>query len=127
MVIDDSRCNDINDKRYKDYGQKGITVCQKWLKFENFLKDMDERPLGHTIDRKNNNKGYYKRNCRWATPKQQQRNRQNNKIITHNNKTQLLVEWSEETGISYDTLYARIYRLSWSIKKALTTLVRITK
>ena len=70
-----SRCKNKNIPRYKDYGGRGIKVCKRWLKFENFYKDMKERPEGLSIDRKDNNKGYYKSNCRWATAKEQQNNK----------------------------------------------------
>jgi hypothetical protein len=73
------RCNNPNNKDYKDYGGRGIVVCKRWLKFENFLKDMGEVPFGLTLDRINNDKNYYKKNCRWATWNQQANNRRNNK------------------------------------------------
>ena len=66
------RCRNKNHPQYKDYGGRGITVCQRWLKsFCAFLADMRKRPDGKTIDRIDNDKGYCKENCRWATKKQQ--------------------------------------------------------
>lgn len=70
-----SRCLDSNDPHYPDYGGRGIKICKRWLKFENFLEDMGKRPEGKTLDRKNNDKGYSKSNCRWASPKEQANNR----------------------------------------------------
>lgn len=70
-----TRCLNPKRERYKDYGGRGITVCKRWLKFENFLADMGERPEGLTLDRRNNNRGYSKANCRWATRSEQARNR----------------------------------------------------
>jgi hypothetical protein len=70
-----NRCNNPRAPRYKDYGGRGIAVCKRWDKFQNFLADMGERPPGTTLDRKNNDRGYSKRNCRWATPAEQSSNK----------------------------------------------------
>jgi hypothetical protein len=69
------RCYDPNSPRWKDYGARGITVCDRWRKFESFLADMGERPGGKTLDRKENDGNYEPLNCQWATPKQQVENR----------------------------------------------------
>lgn len=116
------RCNNKNNPKYNIYGGRGITVCEQWKQFINFLNDMGEAPKGYQIDRINNDKGYYKRNCRWRTPKQQARNRSNNRLITHDGKTQCLSEWAEETGINRETISSRIKR-GLSIKESLTTMV----
>lgn len=73
------RCNDPNYHAYKWYGGRGIKVCERWLKFKNFFADMGERPKGMTLDRVNNDFGYFPINCRWATPSQQAKNRRQNK------------------------------------------------
>lgn len=119
------RCNDPNNKEYKNYGARGIKVCKKWNKFKNFLKDMGEPPSSkHKIDRIDNNKGYYKSNCRWATQREQARNTRRNRLLTFKNKTQLMIEWSEEMNIQYKVLSDRINKLKWSVEKALTEPVR---
>jgi hypothetical protein len=69
------RCADQTHKQWNDYGGRGIKVCRRWHKFENFLSDMGPRPLGLFLDRKDNDKGYWKHNCRWVTPKTSANNR----------------------------------------------------
>lgn len=69
------RCNNPKSTSYPHYGARGITVCERWLKFENFLADMGERPEGTTIDREDGSGNYEPGNCRWATKEQQSANR----------------------------------------------------
>lgn len=119
------RCGNLNHKQWKNYGGRGITVCERWLKFPNFLEDIGRNwKLGLTLERKDNNKGYYKENCRWATIKQQARNRRNNRLISYNGKTQCLAAWSEEYNILSSTLWARLYKYGWLMEKAITTPIR---
>lgn len=111
------------NKNRENYGGRGITVCSRWLRFEEFIKDMGTRPSkNHSIDRIDNDKGYFKENCKWATWKEQSRNKRNNVNITYQGKTQCLPDWAEELGISKSTLQSRINRSNWPIERAFTTL-----
>jgi len=76
-----ARCYNPRNKEYKNYGGRGIKFCERWEKFKNFLADMGQRPSGLTLDRINNDKGYSKKNCRWATRKEQANNRRNDNMI----------------------------------------------
>lgn len=122
-----TRCTNKNRKDYKYYRKRGIIVCKRWANkkngFQNFLEDMGKRPKGKSLDRIDNNLGYYKENCRWASPKEQVRNRQSNRIETFNGKTQCRSAWAEEYSVSYWTLRARLDS-GMSIEEALTKPVR---
>jgi len=102
------RCLNPSSREYKHYGGRGITVCDRWMKFENFYGDMGEKPNGTSIDRIDNNKGYSPDNCRWATQKEQTRNQRTNRIIKYEGKEQCLAVWAEELGIKYTTLWHRL-------------------
>jgi len=117
-----ARCLNSNDPRYADYGGRGITICDAWLNSANFISDMGLKPYGFQLERKDNNKGYYKENCIWATVKAQANNRRSNLNLTHNGITQTLQQWSEQLSINNRTLATRLRR-GWSIKRALTTRV----
>jgi hypothetical protein len=116
------RCLNKGLRIYQKYGGKGITVCERWLNsFEAFLGDMGERPAGTTLDRYPDNNGNYEPgNCRWATSKQQNRNRNSVRRITAFGKTMTFYEWAEETGLSSDCLRQRIIYRNWTPEKALT-------
>ena len=87
------RCTNQNNTHYKDYGGRGITVCDRWRNFINFYTDMGCRPEGKTIDRINNNGNYEKSNCRWATRAEQSQNQRMKK----NNKTGVTgVSWNKQ-------------------------------
>lgn len=106
-----SRCNNPKDPSYKSYGGKGLTVCAEWNdSFENFYEWSIKNGYedGLTIDRINNSKGYFPENCRYVTYKEQNRNVCRNHLIAFNGKTQCLVDWANELGLSKSCLQGRI-------------------
>lgn len=115
------RCNNPKHTAYKYYGGRGISICKRWRKFENFLADMGEVPKHHTLDRVDNSKGYTKSNCRWATRKTQSSNIRSNRRLTYKRQTKTMAEWSEVLNIPYYTLSYRLNRRKWSVEEAFTT------
>jgi hypothetical protein len=115
------RCTNPNSNRFAAYGARGIKVCPRWSSYGAFLADMGPRPSGMTLDRRDGTKGYSPLNCRWATPQEQARNRSDNLVITLEGKRRCLAEWSELTGIHYQTLWNRLNKHGWTPEEALTT------
>jgi len=112
------RCTNPNFKQWKDYGGRGITVCEEWRDFSNFLSDMGHPPEGFTIDRIDNNLGYNKDNCRWVSRKEQQRNRRNSHKITIDGREKSMIDWAEEFGILIGSVHNRLQR-GWTELEAL--------
>lgn len=116
-----SRCTP-GHRQYKDYGGRGILVCERWNKYENFLEDMGRAPSKqHSIERRKNNEGYNSDNCYWGTKKEQALNRRNVKQYEYKGILKNLEEWSKETGIHRKLLWDRIEGKKWDIERALTT------
>lgn len=86
----------------------GVTICARWNDFEKFLEDMGDRPVGTTLDRIDNSRGYEPANCRWVTKQQQSANRRTVRNITFADQTKCVAEWAREFGIHEDTLRARL-------------------
>lgn len=116
------RCYNKKTSDWYLYGGRGIKVCDRWrYSFENFFEDMGSTyKEGLTIDRKDNDGNYEPENCRWATQKQQQRNKRNSHNITFNGKTQCIAAWAEELGIKVSTLGMRITKYGWSVEESLS-------
>jgi hypothetical protein len=96
-----------------------VPVDPRWQSFIAFVADMGDRPPGMTLDRENNDLGYMKSNCRWATRKTQIDNRTNTKMLTLGDRTQSMADWAGELGISYGALTMRLDR-GWPLERALT-------
>lgn len=114
------RVNDPRCRSYRYYGAKGITICERWTLFENFLADMGRRPEGMTIERIDSNKGYEPSNCKWDTIQNQSRNRKSTVWLTFQGKTLCMLDWARRQGLNVRTLQSRLKR-GWSVEKALTT------
>lgn len=117
------RCLDTRNKAYPRYGGRGITICPKWLdSFETFHADMGDKPSRHhQIERIDNNDGYYKANCRWATALEQGKNKRNNVHLTLNGVTRILSEWSRITGIDATKIRYRM-KAGWTDEEALSSI-----
>ena len=115
-----NRCTNPNSDGFPQYGGRGIKVCDRWAKFENFLADMGDRPGGCTIDRIDVNGDYTPNNCRWAVADTQNNNRRNTLHLTHNGVTKPLQHWAREIGMAPRTLRSRIFVQGWSVDSAIT-------
>ena len=103
-----ARCSDPEDKDYASYGGRGVLVCAEWLDVANFVRDMGEKPTGLSLDRINNDDGYCRSNCRWATPTEQGSNKlYNNNVVIHG-ETLCLAAASRKYGIPESTLRNRL-------------------
>jgi hypothetical protein len=106
-------------KPVKNYGARGIKVCVRWRKFENFYADMGPRPSPkHSIDRIDNDGNYEPSNCRWATRSEQAFNRRARSAITFAGRTQSMAQWAREVGIPRVTLFQRLQK-GWPLEKAI--------
>lgn len=112
------RCLNKNDRNYKNYGGRGITMCERWLEFQNFLEDMGERPDGKSLDRIDNNGNYCKENCKWSTRKEQNNNSRHNTYFTKDGETLSLKEWSDKLNIPYSRIIYRIMN-GWTYEQAI--------
>lgn len=129
------RCYNPNNKAYKNYGGRGITMCDEWLNdYATFRSwaiangyDENAKYGDCTLDRIDVNGPYCPDNCRWANAVEQQNNTRKNHYITYNGATKSIAEWARETGIADDTIYQRIGKLGWDPIKAITKPMRKVK
>jgi hypothetical protein len=104
------RCRNPNNRQWKDYGGRGIAVCDRWESFHAFVEDMGERPKGYSLDRIDNDRGYGPDNCRWASRKQQQRNQRRAVYVEVEGKKYRAIDLAEKAGVKTDTVVARAAR-----------------
>jgi hypothetical protein len=120
-----SRCLNPKDKRFADYGGRGIAVCDRWVdSFDAFMLDMGPRPDGHSIERVDNDKGYCPENCLWADRKTQMNNRSACVYISFCGETLTVAQWSEKLGVKPSTIRVRLKR-GWSTERALAEHVHV--
>ncbi len=117
------RCRNPNVALWPLYGGRGIKVCNRWKKFENFYADMGARPDGLELDRRDSNGNYEPNNCRWTTRYEQTRNTRRNRLLTYQGKTKTLTDWAVALGINPITMRYRV-RAGWDVERAFTQPVR---
>lgn len=115
-----TRCTNPNVKSYRDYGARGVCICDRWKEFENFLADMGERPPGTTLDREDNSKGYEPSNCRWATRVEQNSNTRANRRVQFNGEFLTQAEFARRIGISQGAVSRRMLA-GWTTEQIATT------
>ncbi len=115
------RCKKRSGKTYKNYGKRGIRVCERWRDFRNFLSDMGRKPtLLHSIERKDVNGNYEPDNCKWATQSEQARNKRNNVKFDFFGERLTIVDLAKRCSIPYPTLYQRLRVSNWDLAKAMS-------
>jgi len=116
-----ARCLNTTNENYAYYGGRGITICERWLKFDNFLLDMGRCPDGYSLDRIDNSRGYEPSNCRWASKAQQMNNTRATTYLTINGRTDTTASWAAAHNISLRVVRRRL-DLGWSPEDAIKPL-----
>ena len=115
------RCDNQKNPAYANYGGRGISVCERWSEsFEDWKDDMGPRPAGLTLERIDNDCDYEPGNCKWASRKDQARNRRTTRLLTLDGRTMPALDWAREFGVDPATMAQRLQR-GWTLRKALTT------
>lgn len=114
------RCTNPNHTAYRNYGGRGVSVCERWRSYENFFADMGPRPDGMTLDRIDNELSYSPTNCRWATRGEQNSNKSNNRLLHHDGIQLSIAQWAARKNLRPYTLYSRLRR-GWSPAEAIET------
>lgn len=122
------RCTNPKTTNYANYGGRGISVCEEWRSFDIFYRDMGTRPsLAHSLERRNNEAGYNKSNCYWATAKQQSRNMRRNVIIEFGGRSMCVAEAAERACLPYSAVYQRLFVYGWDVRRALTAPIQMQR
>jgi hypothetical protein len=122
-----ARCTDPESKNFKNYGARGITICDRWNEFKNFMLDMGRKPHPrHTIERDDVNGNYEPANCRWIARKDQGRNKRNSVFVTYQGKRLLLIDLVEDLGLSRSIVYGRL-KAGWTLAQAIALPLSVTK
>ena len=115
------RCYRPTGAGYDRYGGRGITVCERWHDFKNFLEDMGERPgKEYTLDRIDSNGNYEPGNCRWADWETQNNNTRRNVYYEYNGQKLTISQLAKIAGVKYDTMYGRLVTTKMTIEDAMT-------
>lgn len=115
------RCYRVKDSNYRNYGARGITVCQQWFDFRNFIKDMGPKPSpNHSLDRKLNDRGYYPDNCKWSTRGEQQRNQRRTNYVEYEGQIVSLAHLARLKGLRPNVVWNRVYVYGWDVERAIT-------
>ena len=116
-----ARCTKNSHEEFKNYGNRGITVCERWRDFSAFLSDVGLRPSPElSLHRIDNNLGYFKSNVKWATKEEQCNNTRRNVLLEFDGRVQTVTKWCAERGLTYGAVYARL-KNGWSVDRALGT------
>ena len=119
-----ARCANQKHKNFPNYGGRGITVCDRWSEFKNFMLDMGRKPHPrHTIERGDVNGNYEPGNCKWISRTDQTRNKRNSVFVTYKNKRMLLIDLVGELGLSRNVVHARLNR-GWTLAQAIALPVK---
>lgn len=113
------RCLNPKNAAWPSYGGRGISICERWNSFPNFLSDMGVRPPGLTLERKDNGSGYEPDNCKWATRSEQGRNKRNSRIYTVQGVTGFIDELALHFHLDRSTIYRRLNK-GWPVERAFT-------
>ena len=116
------RCHDANHRSYKDYGGRGITICDQWNSFHGFLADMGERPDDTTLDRIDFNGNYEPSNCRWATDSVQRNNKRTSHFIEYAGEKKTISQWADDLEINMHSLYSRLGYNDFNMERVLMSI-----